>query len=432
MDIIYSFIGIYLDVMLLYFLTRQFETDTKKAVEMLCYVAYGVSIYFLNDLGVSVYIKTPLNITTILIMFYLLYGNLGRIQSIKFAILYFISLSIPELLITTVVFFINDYSLSDLYQNTPLWFVCLMLSKIVTFILIVIIVKVKRISKGREHSTYRSTLLGFAPLLMTLAILIYDMYIFTNLRGFNEETLIFIIVTITIALIIYTFSHIILFDIYNEYKEAERELNILESKNLMQYNFYKQKLEAELEIRKMYHDLKNNMLILKKAALNSECYDKILDSMQKMGDFIDTGNEMLNIMLFEKMRITEENNIDFKIMVDYFNCNILSDIEICTLFGNLIDNAIEACCRMTSSNEKYISIKTKVIDNKLIIQILNSIDKLPIVGNEYQSFVTSKSDKKMHGIGLKSIRGIVEEHNGNMDINYTKKEFCVSILFYTK
>lgn len=243
-----------------------------------------------------------------------------------------------------------------------------------------------------------------------------------------------IIVTITIALTIYTFSHMIFFDIYNDYKEAERQLNILESKNLMQYNYYKQKLDSELEIRKMYHDLKNNMLILKKATLNtsSEIYDKILNDLQKMGDFIHTGNEMLNVILYEKLKTAEANNIDFKIMVDYYNCNILPDIEICTLFGNLIDNAIEACSRMKKSSERYILLKTKVIENKLIIYISNSMDKKPVIGNGHQNFITSKTDKKMHGIGLKSVRSVIESHNGSMDISYTMDKFCVSILIYTK
>lgn len=189
MDIVFSFIGIYLDVMLLFFLTRQFGADTTKLMEILYYIAYGISIYFLNRLGIPIYMKIPLNIATIVIMFYFLYREIGYIQRIKFAILYFIALSIPEFLITIIVFFLKEYSLSDLYNNIPLWFICFMLSKLVTFILIMIIIKVKRINNKREHYTYRSILLGFTPLLMTLTILVYDMYVFTNLHILNIKKL---------------------------------------------------------------------------------------------------------------------------------------------------------------------------------------------------------------------------------------------------
>ena len=428
MKYLYSFVGIYMDVLLLLFLTIKFEKKKGNAFNCFTFILYGLFVFGENIMNLPIFIKLPLNICFVFLST-LSYINIDFLNKIKFIVIHYILLAIPELLITTIVFYMANYTIDELYENTYLWFVCLILSKTVTFFLIMVVTKVKRLNSEKRRGISINHLFGFMPLLIALVFLIYDMYIIINIEILKKNTLLIIIVTITIILIAYTFSHMILFDVYDEFKEKQAEVKILESKNLFQYDFYKQKMASETEVRKIYHDLKNEMILLKKYENPKKYIESLLDSLSKLENFIDTGNEMFDIMIYEKMKITEKNNIDFKVLADFNECDFLSDLEICTLFGNLLDNAIEASCRILEKKDRYIILKCKTIDDKFIIKIVNSYDK-KMVRTFGNSFITIKQNKKMHGIGLNSVKSIVNLHQGSISIIQKDNEFQVSIIFY--
>lgn len=430
MDYVYTFIGIYLDVILLIYLTNNFERIKNAACIYSVYSLYGLIVYCENLLGWPIYLKLLLNLFLILWGFSILYVNVSLFRKVKFIVLYFILLSIPEILITAIVFCISNYTVEELYNNTYLWFVCLMLSKTFTFFLIMILTKIKRLNKDKRENGILANIFEFIPLFITLGILIFDMYVIIYSDRYDENSVVFIIITITIALIIYTFSHIILFDIYDDLKYEERMVSFLEMRNGQQYDYYRQKLESEMEVRQIYHDMKNNILLLKKFRDSDEYIDNILATIYKLDNFVDTGNEMLDIILYEKIKVAQVNNIDFKIMADLSECNFLLDIEICNLYGNLIDNAIEACCKMDSKKERYIILKSKAVHNKFVVKIINSYEE-PVTSHN-GVLLTSKQNNKRHGIGISSVKSIVDAHQGEINIGYDGREFKVSILFYVK
>ena len=100
---------------------------------------------------------------------------------------------------------------------------------------------------------------------------------------------------------------------------------------------------------------------------------------------------------------------------------------MCTILSNAIDNAIEACEKIQSNEQKIISVKCSYIKRIQFIDITNPVDKdVKITNNVVE---TSKVDKNIHGIGLYNIRRTVMKYDGEFDISCKDKTFAMSIAF---
>lgn len=98
--------------------------------------------------------------------------------------------------------------------------------------------------------------------------------------------------------------------------------------------------------------------------------------------------------------------------------------DIGVLYGNLLDNAIEACCNVPK-DKRYIRLENKFISGKMLLIIENSKS-----GIRNENLTTTKKDSYSHGRGIKSVRRVVEKYNGT--VNFTDKEdvFEVSAMLY--
>ena len=101
----------------------------------------------------------------------------------------------------------------------------------------------------------------------------------------------------------------------------------------------------------------------------------------------------------------------------------ISSAEIAVLFGNLLDNAIEAA---TETVEKRITLEIQENAGYLIIFTSNSINSSVLKNNA--NLETSKTNKELHGIGIKSIKSIVDRYNGMIQFYEEENEFCCHIM----
>lgn len=202
----------------------------------------------------------------------------------------------------------------------------------------------------------------------------------------------------------------------------------------MQVELYKTKLEESKnsfdEISRFRHDMKNHLqcvdaLITENELQNAKKYIKeIIDSGLNTGYCeIHTGNRVVDIILNAKILQCKKENIETVINIENFAFKI-DDMDICIILGNLLDNAIEECIRAEGKK----SIEFSISQNKGYVNIVikNTI-RNELIGKEID-FSTSKDNKKLHGIGLKSVRMAVKKNCGAVEFDIDRGCFIVNVL----
>lgn len=219
-----------------------------------------------------------------------------------------------------------------------------------------------------------------------------------------------------------------------ENERTEKELARMQQvKNEMLEKNYHEILELTQKSRMAYHDFKNDINVLRQYAANNEI-DKLKAYLNEIGtpvfaleSYTWSGNQMIDLILNQKYREAKEAGVDFQVDAEWVGQVPLSDREVCSVFGNLLDNALEAC-ELVRETGRWIKVAVKKRKQILQIRIENSIEKQPVKYG--MGFLTRKSDRDMHGIGLKSVESIVERHQGDWQINYSSDKFEVCLTFF--
>ncbi|GAA0702421.1 ATP-binding protein [Paraclostridium ghonii] len=219
----------------------------------------------------------------------------------------------------------------------------------------------------------------------------------------------------------------VVFKTIKDIKEKSEE-NLLKEKIDMQYKYYLNLQESQNKVKRLYHDMNNHMLCINSMSADKEDINKYIDNIRKdlkqFKEIYNTGNMILDIILNEKQNICNENNIDLICDINFSKCYFIEINDVCSVFSNILDNAIEACNKV-SRGEKYIKVRGTVVKSHYVIMCENSkINKLEIKNNK---IITSKKDKFIHGIGLKSVKSSLKKYDGELEIQDFQKKFLLQI-----
>lgn len=175
------------------------------------------------------------------------------------------------------------------------------------------------------------------------------------------------------------------------------------------------------------HDFRHQIRELgKQENINEEAIANINKLINIYDQSIKTENEALNVILTEKSLKCAKHNIKFTCLVDGTLLDFMSEEDIYSLFGNILENAIEALAA-TDIKDKEIILKVKKTGNMITVSEKNAYQ-----GNiKVQNGVirSNKADLTHHGFGLKSIKMVAEKYNGTMEIDYSNNIFLVTLLF---
>lgn len=185
-------------------------------------------------------------------------------------------------------------------------------------------------------------------------------------------------------------------------------------------------LEKTNDIRIFKHDILNHIQLIKiyiemdNKEKGLKYISRMLREMEKYKHYTITGNIDFDIILSSKIdKIAKLGTI-----ID-LDSELPEDLEfdifdVMTVVGNLLDNAYEA---LLKAQQKRLSLSINAIEDNLKIFISNTYNN--IIERNDDVFITTKSDKSEHGIGLKSVVSCIEKNNGDIDIEYTEDEFFV-------
>ena len=202
----------------------------------------------------------------------------------------------------------------------------------------------------------------------------------------------------------------------------------LENQHLQLQKDYYQELEGNQEqLRKIHHDMNNHLgvmlnLIQEEQSQQAETYLLNLTEQHKVFNRIFCRNTIVNAVLNAKYQLMQEYHIDSTIQLEIDTLLTIDDISLCSLFGNTLDNAIEAA---KDAPKKEISLKARYYNGFFSYEIRNT--KCQKIHKKGRRFFSTKKKPNEHGIGLQSVRSIVESYNGILDIHYDDEVFSLVI-----
>lgn len=267
--------------------------------------------------------------------------------------------------------------------------------------------------------------------LVAISIFSFILYVFSSMSvipfasgdtswlNINLEVFMFIIGLLFAIALIYIKNYIYL-------KEKEQKDQFMIETLKRQYSYYQDKQKDDERIKSIYHDMKNHLLVLENKENTEETQamaKKLREQIENYEEYAHTGNDFLDVIIKDKTRIAKEKNIDFIVAIDFNNINFIEPLDISTIFGNAIDNAIEGVEKL-SEEKRTILIKAGKINDFLSIVVENNYN--PEIKLENKK--TTKKDIFLHGYGIQNIENAVEKYNGTCTITKENEKFTLKIL----
>lgn len=285
----------------------------------------------------------------------------------------------------------------------------------------------KRITdEGIRNISIKYWIFFTANLFANFCILVLMTRVTLEERAYNNRiAYIVICISVTVGLCIEMASVMLLLISRNMHREKELIIKQYLEEQVKQYEYLN---EREKETKKFRHDIRSHLYFLnklKKEGKNQEFEDylqDIIDRVNDLGNSINVGNDIVNAVLNRACAEAESKNIKINV-VGHFpsQCNI-SAYDLCTIFFNLLNNAIEAADK---TEKKEIWVICQYTEKVIIVEIGNYYcDRNKLDKNRLQ---TTKSEKEYHGWGMKNVEDSVEDCKGLMDIEIKNGKFIVSV-----
>lgn len=352
-------------------------------------------------------------------------------------IMFIMSMCGTELIVMAIFTFMGFSLKNDKVANTVSGIFAILMLEILLIVCKRIFSKTLG-NKEYSSNTWQFDIIIFSQLMCTSTI---TMSIYKNtdfeLSSSNIVLYIFVLTTI-ISMIICDIALYKVLLVNSENYDLKEKLEIANIKSTYEMEYYN-KLKSNIsETRKMNHDISNMITVVQsmvdknKDSENFEQANRIINELSetlknhKIRIFCE--NELVNIILINKYDLITKNNIEFSANLNIPNNINIKDIDLCRLFTNIIDNAIESCKNTNSKDNLFIILSTKIKDKDFIIKCENYCDHFINTFNEKEK---AKSTKDGHsGLGLEIINGIVDSYTGNLATQYNDNTFTTTVTLH--
>lgn len=221
----------------------------------------------------------------------------------------------------------------------------------------------------------------------------------------------------------------------------KEKVSILKLENMIQTReaekVYAQIISNDVEqLRMIRHDLRNNLQIVFAGIDRDWPKEKTKGILRELSDDIDRNlaknfcsNQIVNTILVLKNKEAMDAGIQMKV-----SCNVpkelpISNLDICTVFCNSIDNAIEATQKTEDDSLKEINVNCGIVNDYLILKVTNPCSENIVIRGVMPS---TKDNPKEHGMGIRIMKQIAAEHNGTVQLKCEEKQFETMICLQIK
>lgn len=249
------------------------------------------------------------------------------------------------------------------------------------------------------------------PITYNILIYTYSKYSFSS-TSITPKTVLF-------ALLIFLLTLSAYYLIFRNFRQTREQLTLQNEQNLLRTQIsaaqvHLKSLKESQEMTIIYrHDMRHHLNLISAFLIdnNITATQKYIAEVQTSigSTVVDEycNNYAVNLILYSYLTKAKNDQITVEAQINLSENNRISDMDLCVIFSNAIENAINACLRITNTKERVLKIICMNKNDKLFIQITNSyqgalefIDDMPVTTEEN------------HGLGTKSIAAVVQKYNG--------------------
>lgn len=343
--------------------------------------------------------------------------------------------TLAEVIIVIVGIPLLDLEIQKLQEHGLANIICLLMAKGICIFFLWIIKRIRQVNWNLAPDVLKP--LSFLMTVnMLFIIVIYVLY--RNISIVTKEIL--FQVTGSMLFLIAILNIVVL---YSMMRASEKNYQAsLQLQYMQEQERQNQNMETVVQnLRQLRHDMNNHMGVLY-GLCDTKQYDTlrqylqgIMQETKEANDIIVVPNQqVLSIILNNKRTLAEEKGISltYTSKRDAVDPTVktagvlpLSEMEQCSLFGNILDNAIEACEKIAEATERWIHLTLMEKEDRWQIVCKNAYLEKPVF--EGDKLITQKEDAKNHGIGTRTMRSIIKKYNGTLEYRVTEEEFQIVI-----
>lgn len=341
------------------------------------------------------------------------------------SVLTFLLMTIMEIIVMYSIILLFSISADDAV-NVPVY---RLLGIIVSKSLALLLANLIRLKFKRKQILFNSTYWVLFIVMFTISITV--MYLFFRLAdNISEDYLYNLVVLCSFGLLFSTFFAMYLYEHMAEQAEVIYNQQQYEQHLKEQIKHMDEILLAQKQLRKFRHDLSHYVIGLK-AYIERKDFEQAKKYIEDISEKIDscktginTGNVALDALLSTKKALAESKDILFNLKVQIPERLPIEPLDLCVIFGNALDNAIEACDKISEKREIDVTIAMQ--NDFLFCKIINTAQRGGTISQ------TSKADKNNHGFGLENIKTALAKYDSKPQIEYDDNKFTLKFVICVK
>lgn len=205
-----------------------------------------------------------------------------------------------------------------------------------------------------------------------------------------------------------------------------RTQELLAQKRREQYELSRDNIDL---INRKCHDLKHQVAALR-GVQNEDQRDRYLGEIERSvmiyDSVVKTGNEVLDTILTERSLSCEKEGISWTCMADGEKLGFMDPVDLYTIFGNALDNAIECVRDLKDTEKRVVSVNVFSKPSMVVLQVENYYEQAIKFSGGLP--ITSKEDTDYHGFGMRSIRSTAEKYGGSVSIDTENHIFLLCVV----
>lgn len=283
--------------------------------------------------------------------------------------------------------------------------------------------------KGMQISKFPKEILSVLVMIFFFTVLNCCFVILLSFESGTEKSLL-MCASIVVSIVLTDYFMLYLMERFNYLIQKQYEDAMYLEEMHYKEIYYAEAEKQNSEVRKLKHDMKNKLHELhhlieqKQTAELSERIGAMCREVEQMDERLYSENPIVDSVLRIKFGRAKAMEIQVRTDIRIPKQMQLEHGDIGVLYGNLIDNAVEACMKV-KEGERFVSLENKYQSGKLLLIITNSKN-----GEKNEGLNTTKRDDRRHGYGIQSVRKVVEKYNGTVSFEDKGEIFETSVMLY--